>query len=46
MDIYTTNSTKGVSMDDKWTNILSNLVLISNNKNVKLGNLDFKKKKE
>lgn len=29
-----------------WTNRLSNLVLISNNKNVKLGNLDFKKKKE
>ena len=25
---------------------ISNLVLISNNKNVKLGNLDFKKKKE
>ena len=29
-----------------WTNKLSNLVLISNKKNVKLGNLDFKKKKE
>lgn len=29
-----------------WTNKLSNLVLISNRKNVKLGNLDFKKKKE
>lgn len=29
-----------------WTNKLSNLVLISNKKNVKLANLDFKKKKE
>lgn len=29
-----------------WTNRISNLVLISNKKNVKLGNLDFKKKKE
>ena len=29
-----------------WTNKLCNLVLISNKKNVKLGNLDFKKKKE
>ena len=29
-----------------WTNRLSNLVLISNKKNAKLGNLDFKKKKE
>ena len=29
-----------------WTNKLSNLVLISNKKNVKLANLDFNKKKE
>ena len=29
-----------------WTNKLSNLVLIINKKNVKLANLDFKKKKE
>ena len=29
-----------------WTNRISNLVLISNKKNVRLGNLDFKKKKE
>ena len=30
----------------QWTNRISNLVLISNKKNIKLGNLDFKKKKE
>ena len=29
-----------------WTNRISNLVLISNKKNVKLGNLDFEHKKE
>ena len=29
-----------------WTNRISNLVLISNKKNVKLGNLDFEQKKE
>lgn len=29
-----------------WTNRVSNLVLISNKKNVKLGNLDFNKKKD